>query len=157
MHAEPFAVTSLDAGMSSAVAFFFADEAVLCHLGVAATTTAVLRGDRREGEVAAWCQAVRAEAKRVVVIPDGEIRSVRIRLRMMPNELSIARDGGGVEPTGYRSTPRAEPAVLRFNLLERAETDQAVRLLAERYRGRFELATTRVFAFMHGVAPLLTR
>ncbi len=78
MHAEPFAVTSLDAGRYSAVAFFFADEAVVCHLGVVAATKAMFLGDRRAGDVAAWCQALRAEAPRVVVIPDGEIRSVRV-------------------------------------------------------------------------------
>ncbi len=156
MRGEPFAVTSLAArfGLSEATAFFFAGEVVLCEFGVTAALGAQVRYD---ADVTAWCEAARAKATRVMVLPDPEISNVRLRFCMMQHELWVAHETGGVQHHGYRRVRRAAPRVHRYALLQREEAERAARLLGERFGPRFELATTRAYAFIHRVSPLLTR
>lgn len=157
MHGEPFAVTYLStrSGLSTVAAFFFADRVELCDSGA----LGLMRSDgwKPGVEIAAWCEAMRRKARHVEVVPDGEIRRVRFVHRMMQNELWIAREAGEVDGAGYRGVRRGAPKELRYALLVREQTDSAVNLLAARFGGRFELATTRVYAFVNRVAPLLTR
>jgi hypothetical protein len=156
MRGEPFAVASLLArgGLSNAIAFFFADQVVLCDLGALGGPLARPRHDL---DLAVFWEATRAKAKRVVVVLDPEISSVRVRLRMMQHELWIMHHTGDIDHAGYRGVRRAEPAVHRYALLQRDEAEPAARLLAERFGPRFELATTRAYAFVHRLSPLLTR
>jgi hypothetical protein len=157
VHVEPFEVTGLSAraGLSTVSAFFLADHVVLCDLGAAG----VLRSDgwRSGVDVADWCEETQKRARRVEVVPDGEICGVRVVYSMMQHKLWIARDTGGAHAVGYRGVRRATPRNLRYTLLERAQTEYAVSLLSTRFGGRFELTTTRVYSFVHRVAPVLTR
>jgi hypothetical protein len=152
---HPFAVASLSAraGLSNLVAFFFPAEVVLCDVG----TARGLMGRPPGVDVAAWCEAARRKAKWVLVVPDREIRRVGVCYRMMQNQVSIARETGSVSASGYRDVRRAAPEVLRYSLLDREETEPAARNLAARFGARFELSTTRAYAFVHRFAPVLTR
>src|SRR5262245_32420620 len=156
MRGEPFAVASLlaRAGLSNVIAFFFADQVVLCDFGMIGGPQA---RSRHDVDIAVWCEAMRAKAKRVVVVLDADISSVRVRLRMMQHELWVMHQTGDIDHAGYRGVRRAAPAVLRYALLQRDEAEPAAHLLAERFGPRFELATTRAYAFVHRVSPLLTR
>jgi len=159
MEGEPFAVTGLSSrgGFRNGSAFFFADRAVLCDHDLVNALHGLFGTGPAHADVAAWCEAACASAKRVLVVPDAEIQSVRIGLRMWRNELWIARAADPIESAGYRGSALATPRVHRYELLRREDTDPASRLLAARFGPRFELATTRAYAFFHTIAPVLTR
>lgn len=158
MRGEAFALTSLqDPSFRSTIAFFFEDELVLCAFDVMQAVLMMFEPARRFADVAAYCAAMRARAEDVIVVPDRDIASVRITLRMRQNQLFIAREPSGVSAPGYRTVRRPEPVVHRFLLLERGEAESATRRLAPRFGARFELAATNVYASVHRIAPWLTR
>jgi hypothetical protein len=158
MRGEVFAITSLqDCAFRSTLAFFFTDELVLCSFDVFQALWMAFEPGRRDADVAAWCAAMRAKAGCVVLIPDREIASVRVTFRMTQNLLFIARERRGVDASGYRTVRRPAPAVHRFVLLEREEAAAATHRLARRFGARFELGTSRAYAFAHRHAPWLTR
>jgi hypothetical protein len=159
MRDEAFALTSLqDWTFGSTAAFFFTDELVLCSFDVLQALRMVFEPSLRSADVSAWCAATRAKAARVLVIPDREIASVRVTLRMTQHQLFVARERGGVSPAGYRTVRRPAPAVYRYSLLlEREQVGAVARRLGGRVGARFELATTRAYAFAHHLAPWLTR
>lgn len=158
MRGEAFALTSLqDPGFRSTIAFFFADEIVLCAFDVLRALWMEFEPGRRYADVAAWCSATRARAERVVVIPDHDVASVRITLRMMQHQLFIGCPGGPVSAPGYRVVERPAPAVYRFLILERGESGAATEKLARRFGARFELDATRAYSSVHRLAPWLTR
>jgi hypothetical protein len=107
--------------------------------------------------VAAGCEAAQAKSKRVTLVPDVEIQRVRVLFRMQANELWIVRDTEPVAPKGYRSVRRGAPSVTRLTIFPREHSEPVANLVAERFGARFELATTRVYAWTHRLAPALTR
>jgi hypothetical protein len=158
MLGEAFAITSLqDRSFRSTLAFFFADELVLCSFDVFQALWRAFQPDQRYADVAAWCAATRAEAEHVVVIPDREIERVRVTFRMMQHELWVARERGGVAAPAYRAVLRHAPLVHRFLVLDRGEAEPATHRLARRFGARFELASSRPYGFVHHRAPWLTR
>lgn len=148
MSVRPFAVTSLEApfGLSDVSAFFFADRIVLCEMG--ATWEPWHHRYEPRGDVAAWCDAMRAAAESVVVVPDHEVESVRVRLGVLRHEIWIARTAGAAEAVSYRDVRRSPPDVLEYTMAGRADAQHAVRLLAARFGDRFDLAPTRPYALV---------
>jgi hypothetical protein len=158
MRGEAFALTSLQDGtLGSTIAFFFMDELVLCSFDVFQALWMMFDPGPHSADVAAWCVAMRAKAERVVVIPDHEIASVRVTLRVIQDQLFIARERGGVSAPGYRAVRRPAPAVYRYLLVERDAAEVATRRLAARFGSRFELATTRAYALAQRLAHRHTR
>jgi hypothetical protein len=156
MRGEPFALTSLqDRSFRSTIAFFFAEELVICSLDVFQALALLFEPDPCRAGVAAFCAAMRARAERVVVVPDREIASVRVTRRMTQNQLFIKHEWGGVRGLGYRAVQRPGPAVYRYLLLERDEAEAAIPRLDRRFGARFELAATPAYAFVHPLAPWL--
>jgi hypothetical protein len=156
MRGETFVLTSLqDQSFGTTVAFFFSDELVLCSLDVFQALFLMFEPEPRRAGVAAFCAAMRARAERVVVIPDREVASVRVTRRMMQSQLFIRHERGGVRALGYRAVHRPAPAVYRYQLLERDEAEAAIPRLDHRFGARFELVTTRAYAFAHRLAPRL--
>jgi hypothetical protein len=154
MRGETFALTSLqDQSFRPTIAFFFTDELVLCTFDVFHALWTVFEPGRHYADVAAWCEATRARAESVVVIPDREIATVRITLRMMQDQLFIARKGDDVSAPAYRIFHRRAPTVHRFLVIERAATTAATQQLVRRFGARFELAETLAYTAVRRLAP----
>jgi hypothetical protein len=92
------------------------------------------------GELDTWRAELQAKAKKVRVVKDDEIRSVRLHLKAMAHELSVV----GTDGTSQK-----------FGLMNRTEAKAVTESLARRFGSRFETSTTGPYAFCKRYAPFL--
>ena len=159
-----FALTGLMSrgGLSNWVFFFFPDALVTVDVGI----TPALKGGAAAGVLGqfggegifllntlehgprakwgqalrAWLEELRPKAKRVVTLPDADVRAVRLRMRMMAHELWLTGPDGTAQ---------------RFGLLNRKQSEATASPLAHRFGARFTLEKTPAYAFFEKYLPFL--
>lgn len=164
MNEQPFVLTGLMSrgGLSNWVFFFLPTETVMIDVGAAPAIKAGLRAGVRgqfglaglavmgrpvygpqneaRGELDTWRAELQAKAKKVRVVKDDAIRSVRMHLKAMAHELFVV----GTDGTSQK-----------FGLMNRAEAKAVTESLARRFGSRFETSTTGPYAFCKRYAPFL--
>jgi len=161
--AAPFALTGLFSrgGLSNWV-FFFDDQLTMIDVGMAPAIKAGMQaavlgqfgaagvgvlstlsyGPQADGTKALrqWSAELRAKAKNIVELQDGQIGKVQLKMNMMGHELFITeRDG----------------VAKMFGLMNREQAETAAEPLTQNFGPRFELLKTPVFEFFERHAPFL--
>lgn len=160
---EPFAITGLISrgGRSNWVFFFFPDRVSMIDVGMAPAVVAGLGAGvlsqfgaagssllRRmsygpdgagHDRLADWHSELLAKAKTRIDLELAQVRSVRLRLRMLAHELSVA--DAQEEKT--------------FGLMNRKLAGASVEPLRQLFKERFEVEKTPAFAFFERRLPFL--
>jgi hypothetical protein len=156
MEDEAFALTGLTSrsGFSNWVFFFLPEQLVMIDVGMAPAIKAGMQagvlggldgsyGPQRQGlKVSAWCEQLRAKAKKVVDLPDAQIGGVRLHLRAAAHQLFVTGTDGVAH---------------KFTLMNRREAAAAAKALTQRLGPRFEQSSTALFAFFQRWAPFLMK